>query len=454
MRTPKAKLAVFVNLHRIVVDGLGKLPPIPLKNETSETTKTQDEIEMDEASSREASRPLSPAEPAARDKPDELATSMHEATTGSVFDTAAKDGGRNRSQSSSSADLILPILIYIVVRHNPARLKSHLLFVQRFRAESLMRGEASYCATNIHAVTEFLKHVELATLGLTPAKLMSLPSEQHSNEALSSRPASLLQPDRASIASSQQFDSFVESANRQIVNVVDSSYRILFGIKGFAPKTIDDVKSVLDGAGNVANKARGSLLRRQTSPAHFGALAAQTATRSRSGTSLFNETRPNAEREMTDLSPPPSVAPSIAQMDREDDTKSVRSISSMLRDNTITRTIGERIEGFQHAREQDDGKVSLGERFASLPVIGRLGGNNTTGGQGTASGTSTPQRTSVLNAFGSPSASPPRTRAVLDAHHAPIQRFLDCRDAGDLRLSEIEQLLQDYKRLARIAMQQ
>jgi phosphopantothenoylcysteine decarboxylase len=61
---------------------------------------------------------------------------------------------------SFSADLLLPILIYrflpllssscySIVHANLDTLISNIEFIQRFRADSLLQGEASYCLTNL-----------------------------------------------------------------------------------------------------------------------------------------------------------------------------------------------------------------------------------------------------------------------------------------------------------------
>ncbi len=73
----------------------------------------------------------------------------------------AFDGG------SSGADLLLPLAIYSIVKSNPNRLVSHVLFVQRYRSAICLSGEASYAIVNLTAVIEFLEHVDLAELGLT-----------------------------------------------------------------------------------------------------------------------------------------------------------------------------------------------------------------------------------------------------------------------------------------------
>lgn len=68
--------------------------------------------------------------------------------------------------STSGADLILPIIIYAVVKSNPPQLASQLMYLRRYRSAICLTGEASYAIVNLTAVVEFLEHVELSQLGL------------------------------------------------------------------------------------------------------------------------------------------------------------------------------------------------------------------------------------------------------------------------------------------------
>jgi Vacuolar sorting protein 9 (VPS9) domain len=67
--------------------------------------------------------------------------------------------------SAISGDLLFPLLIFSVVKANPAHLVSHLLYTQRFRSRSI-GGQESYCLINLMAVVEFLEHVDMVALGL------------------------------------------------------------------------------------------------------------------------------------------------------------------------------------------------------------------------------------------------------------------------------------------------
>lgn len=67
---------------------------------------------------------------------------------------------------SSSADEIMPMLIYTLITSRPEGINvvSNLYFIQRFRNEEKIDGEAAYCLTNLEAAVTFLETVDLATL--------------------------------------------------------------------------------------------------------------------------------------------------------------------------------------------------------------------------------------------------------------------------------------------------
>lgn len=67
-----------------------------------------------------------------------------------------------------SADEILPTLIYtLITAGDPVEginVVSNLKFIQRFRAQTKIDGEAAYCLTNLEAAVGFLESVDLSTL--------------------------------------------------------------------------------------------------------------------------------------------------------------------------------------------------------------------------------------------------------------------------------------------------
>lgn len=82
---------------------------------------------------------------------------------------------------SSSADEIMPMLIYTLITLSPEKLNviSDLSFIQRFRWEPKLTGEAAYCLTNLEAAISFLETVDLSTLR---------PDEAPSGPSKNSRP--------------------------------------------------------------------------------------------------------------------------------------------------------------------------------------------------------------------------------------------------------------------------
>jgi hypothetical protein len=72
---------------------------------------------------------------------------------------------RPSSPTPVSGDIILPLMIFAVVKANPSHFVSHLLYTQRFRNQRV-GGEESYCLVNLMAVADFLENVDLKALGL------------------------------------------------------------------------------------------------------------------------------------------------------------------------------------------------------------------------------------------------------------------------------------------------
>jgi len=98
---------------------------------------------------------------------------LEEAMSDSVMTIQGRDASSTSAPakppsktSTSGADLILPIIIYAVVKSNPAQLASHLMYLRRYRSAICLTGEASYAIVNLTAVVEFLEHVAMVDLGL------------------------------------------------------------------------------------------------------------------------------------------------------------------------------------------------------------------------------------------------------------------------------------------------
>ncbi|GAA6011840.1 hypothetical protein JCM10207_004262 [Rhodosporidiobolus poonsookiae] len=521
-RTPSAKLAILVECHALLVDGLSKLPPVPLKKEFGEDrTPPSDrpvEVEMDDASSRNSSQPPSrPRSPglsglsasATEDEllktprphialnedvpeiklPDstadtpELSSSVFEATSSSLFEPSipapspphsvfesSRRATSVSSSSTSSADLILPLLIYSVVRANPPHLVSHLNFIHRFRSDSLLRGQSSYCYTNFSACHEFLTTIDVSSLGISSQKILA--ASPAPSPALSSSPSSVFSfasgRPRAHTTGhlirgrvSHEIDNLVGNANTALAGLFSGAREGAAVLGGVAPRSLDDVRSVLEGA---RGRARESLPFRRSA-----------STRTLNGGATVEGKAATGQREMVDIAPsapggtpdgpadayaalpsatsappplPPRTSSAAADTDaasirsasptkqRKDDsdTRSIRSISSLLKDTTLARALGDGNSTSTSAG--GDERPSFGERLAGLPLgLGRFGGTASASPAGS-------RRSTLLNPIlGSPTLSATSVAGVQP-------RFLEVASAAELRVGEVQELLEGYRRLA------
>ena len=190
----------------------------------------------------------------------------------------------NLHQSSSSADEILPTLIYTLITSPPSGMNiiSNLHFTQRFRNASKIDGEAAYCLTNLEAAISFLETVDLASLRsdeplegppksssrpstpqaqvpsevvfssvTTPPTAKPLPSPHPVTDPLSSPPSSpslptsiipphspahdrrvsdLFQPSASAISSaSNTVRTTADQSLKNITSTLDNSFKFLFG---------------------------------------------------------------------------------------------------------------------------------------------------------------------------------------------------------------------------------
>ena len=99
--------------------------------------------------------------------------------------------------STSSADEVLPTLIYTLMTSSPDTINviSNLHFVQLFRARAKVDGEAAYCLVNLEAAISFLETVDLSSLRADEAPQggihLTSQSEKSTNIARPSSPKSL-----------------------------------------------------------------------------------------------------------------------------------------------------------------------------------------------------------------------------------------------------------------------
>jgi hypothetical protein len=95
--------------------------------------------------------------------------------------------------STSSADEVLPTLIYTLMTSDPETINviSNLHFIQLFRARAKVDGEAAYCLVNLEAAISFLETVDLSSLRADEAPQGGVhPERTHEKPANFGRPSS------------------------------------------------------------------------------------------------------------------------------------------------------------------------------------------------------------------------------------------------------------------------
>ncbi|KAM0714307.1 hypothetical protein Q7P37_010094 [Cladosporium fusiforme] len=127
--------------------------------------------------------------------------------------------------SSSSADEILPTLIYTLITSSELDLSvvSNLNFIQRFRASSKVDGESAYCLVNLEAAISFLETVDLTSLRAEeqpegPAKSNSRPSTPTTDKVAPTQPSTnrSLKPETSPVSAVSHDKSTPDTTNKPL----------------------------------------------------------------------------------------------------------------------------------------------------------------------------------------------------------------------------------------------
>lgn len=70
------------------------------------------------------------------------------------------------NENLPGADEFLPVLIYVTIKANPPQLHSNLLYIQRYRRESRLVGEAAYFFTNMLSAEAFITNINGESLSM------------------------------------------------------------------------------------------------------------------------------------------------------------------------------------------------------------------------------------------------------------------------------------------------
>ncbi|OJA12648.1 hypothetical protein AZE42_07958 [Rhizopogon vesiculosus] len=504
-RSPGDKAAVLVAAHKLIVDGLSCLPPIKLKNDGDQSQQNTKEHEQPHRQVTPSpglvesvdvplvaspdiisspvpvptlmtpdSHPDGDATHKVSASPEKLPTSPgpSSATTPAHIHLPPRAHSPRltishpvQQPTAVSGDVLLPLLIFAVVKSNPPRLVSHLLFTQRYR-NTFAGGEEGYCLINLMAVVEFLENVDLNAVGVgegagivSTADLTPIPIVRTTLplDAPAGMPGSL----RGRVE--QGVDVIAGSANKVISGVVDSSFGVLRSFLPSAPTTTA-APDTSDARWNMG------LLRRESGFSIASLVPGREKPREKG-----EGKKEEGQRELVEVSSRPGSIRSIyageeevaerteeeseeSEDDEDDegqeeedesdeeeeeepahDARSIRSFESMMSGQS------QRVRKKKKKKFALTGRKSLTDRLAQVPGLSRLSG---TDAHKTASSPVT-RPSLLLPSHVNRADSPVSSRAPSPASlrlPAPNKRFMECAEE-DLRVSEVGELLREYRRL-------
>lgn len=420
--------------------------------------------------------------------------------------------------ASSSADEILPTLIYTLITSPPESVNaiSNLKFIQRFRGSVRVDGETAYCLVNLEAAVSFLETVDLSSLRAEEAhgrseKPNSRPSTPRSE--ITPMPLGLAQaPDLTQTPATplskdpKQPPSPGTKAQRRLSNLIQTqTNRIEAASDAVRESILDSADQALDTINNTLENSFKFL---------FGRM------KERDPNSPGAQEEPKLPKTLADARKLVSSTPYLDVAD--DDTGSVSATSSVLGDEALLNDerkaqeagqgkMADLFGGRRQIRDRsvdstqsggsgkrvaftassNDGKLqppmatkseppttpgtsavdsirNMGNslnplnRFASMNVLPRFGravsSSNNTPTLASPSTETTKQLPPAISTSRSASGDVPQvddkgTRAVaaletLRKTTPPLKKFLDAKDAQELKMKEVDELLKEYQRLA------
>lgn len=416
--------------------------------------------------------------------------------------------------STSSADEILPTLIYALLTLPPVSLNAYsdLKFIQRFRGSSHIDGETAYCLVNLEAAISFLETVDLSSLRAeeaVPDKVDSRPSTPKSEitpmalglsdapdliqtpatpvRGSSKEPTSpvttkaqrrlsnLLQTQQTKLeaASDAVRDSILESADQamgRINNSIDTSFKFFFGglrernpnstvHEPALPKTLEDARKLVsptrgdeDDDDSSSIGATSSIVgdEQHLEPTGNKRLEARM-------TDIFAGRKPLRDRSVDST--------------RSGDSNTGKKASlpaGAVDEKSQTQGVVKPEQAAQNVTSAVDSLRNMGNslnplnRFANMNVLPRFGRAVSSSSTPVLPSPTTEQppksaiSPEVLSRANTGEASQSDERGAkalaaieqLKKTPPPLKRFLDAKDAQDLKLREVEELLKEYQRLA------
>lgn len=393
--------------------------------------------------------------------------------------------------SSSSADEILPTLIYTLITSPSEGINviSNLLFIQRFRSASKMDGESAYCLTNLEAAISFLEAVDLTSLSgdipadgqprllnaamTTGTDVESSPLDTATAEFAKSgkdsasstlsrsqlgapivqqrRLSNLFQPPSKVLgAANDAVRNTADQGLKNLSNALDNSFNFVVGRmkemqsnrganeQPLVPKTLDEARRLVTSPPVVNDSELASELSIEDATTREGGRRPSSTLKPED---LRNKTPRDRSADSVRSSESKRSGMTAARLNTRDQiTPSPSGGSSIFNSGPTTP-----LESMKH----------FGNTFNPLNhipgMIRGLGRNTPETPVGGGSSSSLPDRMKPLPTDAKASELEPSSTAVAAAAarlDPPIRRFIEVQDAQDLRVGDVAALLQDYKRLA------
>ncbi|KAK6079191.1 hypothetical protein SCUP234_05744 [Seiridium cupressi] len=401
---------------------------------------------------------------------------------------------------SSSADEIMPMLIYTLITMSPEKLNvvSDFKFIERFRWEEKLEGETSYCLTNLEAAINFLETVDLASLRASealsgPSKIGSTPGTPKTEtfppaytaglSAAASTPA-IVTPTNATGLKAPPSPTTNKNLNqrRRLSNLIQTPAQAIENARDSFFDTADQgIKNITNSLGDSYNFWLGKL--RDDSSHGKELVVPKTLEDARKligtpppdddGASVHapNSVRradedggPAVSREDRMLSVVGGRKASAASRDRStDSTRSARSASSSKKvvfadeENKEKPTAVATPLGSSSAMNPSlvEQARNLGN---SLNPINKFSGMIRPFGRSVTSPAPAPPAKDTADkpvdggdlgaAFPDIAASLPPKETKIPQIKPPNKRFIELQNPADLKLGEVLELLRDYRRLA------
>lgn len=422
--------------------------------------------------------------------------------------------------SSSSADEILPTLIYTLITCPPEGINvvSNLNFIQRFRASSKVDGEAAYCMVNLEAAISFLETIDLPSLraeelpegppkissGLstpTVEKNILLPEQATAAPSAPAEVTKVSAMSRDTASASGMATKSLPAQRRISIDNARHQRRISAMMQAQADRLEAGRENLLNTADKIYDSINGTL--ENSFQFVFGRFKDQMSDGSplpktlEDARKLVSSPRVEDEDDALDLSGRSSPGPEDPLTSGGRGEKVVEMIAGrkQLRDRSVDSSrsggSGKRV-AFAHEqaakeRQKEEVLTPTGNLFANINPLNRFNVPNfapsfapSFGRFGRAASVPTTSKDPPLveekvGRLGGIAESPDGSRAAtvpasekhrgegdvdddLNARETlaelrrlkpPKKRFLEIQTAGELRLSEIDELLLDYRRLAK-----